>query len=406
MVAGHLREIKGRYYIVLSYKDLNGKRHTPTRTTGLTVRGNKKRAEQMLMEARIAMTEQLKAEKEIYGMIHPEIPSHIPFTQFLTDWLTMKKTLVDISTYASYQTTVTKFVIPYFTEHFPNLRLCDILAKHIQDYYTYEMTVRGISANTIKHRHACICNALKYAVRQDLLPTNPADKVDLPKVPKHIASYYNEAELKQVFRIVKDTPLELGVLLSAFYGLRRSEIVGLKWSAIDFVRKTISIHHIVTEVYENGKCRLVSKDRTKTASSFRTLPLVAPIEELLLKRKAEQEINRKLCGRCYNQDYLDYIYVNELGELIKPGYLSAKFPELLERNGMRRIRFHDLRHSCGSLLLASGVGLKDIQSWLGHSSISTTANIYLHQEFAAKIGSANAILSVLSPIEKEPEQAN
>lgn len=399
MVAGHLREIKGRYYIVLSYRDLNGKRHTPTRATGLSVRGNKKKAEQMLIEARIAMTEQLKTEKEIY-----EIPSHILFTQFLADWLTMKKTLVDISTYASYQTTVTKFIIPYFTKHFPTLRLCDVQAKHIQDYYTYEMNVHGISANTLKHRHAYISNALKYAVKMDLVPTNPASKVDLPRVSKYIANYYNKTELQQLFQIVRGTPLELGILLSAFYGLRRSEIVGLKWKAIDFERKTISIHHIVTEVYEEGKCRLISKDRAKTASSSRTLPLVGPIEEHLLKRKSEQEINRILCGNCYCKEYLDYVYVNELGELMKPGYLSATFPKVLEKNGMRRIRFHDLRHSCASLLLASGVSLKDIQSWLGHSSISTTANTYLHQEFASKIQSANAILPVLSPMEKEPEQ--
>lgn len=217
---------------------------------------------------------------------------------------------MDITTYVSYQTTVTKFVIPYFTEHFTALRLCDIRAKHIQDYYTYEMNVHGISANTVKHRHACISNALKYAVKMDLVSANPAAKVDLPRVPKYITNYYNETELQQLFQIVKGTPLELGVLLSAFYGLRRSEVIGLKWNAIDFERKTISIHHIVTEVYEDGKCKLVSKDRTTTESSFRTLPLVGPIEELLLKQKSGQEMNRKLCGRCYCKDYLDYVYVN------------------------------------------------------------------------------------------------
>ena len=345
------------------------------------------------------MTEQLNTEKETYNMTHPEIPSHILFTQFLTDWLKIKRTTVEITTYAFYQITITKFVIPYFTEHFPTLRLCDVRVKHIQDYYTYEMSVHGISANTVRHRHACISNALKYAVKMDLVPTNPASKVDLPRVPKYITNYYNKTELQQLFQIVKGTPLELGVLLSAFYGLRRSEVAGLRWDAIDFERKTILIHHIVTEVYEDGKCKLVSKDRTKTKSSFRTLPLVAPIEELILQRKAEQEINRKLCGHYYCKDYLDYVYVNELGELMKPGYLSAKFPEILEKNSLRRIRFHNLRHSCASLLLASGVSLKDIQSWLGHSSISTIANTYLHQEFASKVQSANAILSVLSSVE-------
>ena len=189
-------------------------------------------------------------------------------------------------------------------------------------------------------------------------------------------------------------------------GKRRSEAVGLRWDAIDFGRKTITIKHTAMDIYDEGQHYLVLKDRTKTQSSYRTLPLVAPFEELLLRIKAEQELNRKLCGNCYCTDYLDDIYVNELGELMKPDYLTQKLPKLLEQHNMRRIRFHDLRHSCASLLLANGVGLKNIQSWLGHSTISTTANIYVHQEFASKINSANAILQVLPGVQKDAEQAS
>lgn len=170
---------------------------------------------------------------------------------------------------------------------------------------------------------------------------------------------------------------------------------------IDFERKTITIKHTAMDIYDGGQHYFVLKDRTKTKSSCRTLPLVAPFEELLLRIKAEQELNRRLCGNCYCNDYLDYIYVNELGELMKPDYLSNKLPKFLEEHNMRRIRFHDLRHSCASLLLANGVSLKDIQAWLGHSTISTTANIYVHQEFASKINSANAIMRILPVVQKE-----
>ena len=267
------------------------------------------------------------------------------------------------------------------------------------------MRVNKVSANTVKHRHACISNALKYAVRMDILSGNPAAKVELPRLNSYTASYYNEKELKKLFELVKGTPLELGVFLASYYGLRRSEIVGLRWDAIDFDRKTISIKHTATEVFDGEKMQLVLKDRTKTKSSHRMLPLVEPFEKLLVDLQAEQKLNRKLCGNCYCTDYLDYIYVNELGELMKPGYLTAKLPELLESNGMRRIRFHDLRHSCASLLLSNGVSLKDIQAWLGHSTISTTANIYVHQEFASKINSANAILQILPMDKKVSEQA-
>lgn len=139
---------------------------------------------------------------------------------------------------------------------------------------------------------------------------------------------------------------------------------------------------------------MIEKDRTKTKSSYRTLPLVPPFEELLYRLRASQAANRKLCGSAYCKQYLEYIYVNEIGEIVKPGYITQHFPFVLEKNGLRRIRFHDLRHSCASLLYANGVSLKEIQEWLGHSNISTTANIYTHLDYNSKIASANAILGI------------
>lgn len=180
----------------------------------------------------------------------------------------------------------------------------------------------------------------------------------------------------------------------AFSGLRRSEALGLKWDAIDFEKKTITIRHVVTEACIDGKSVLIEKDRTKTKSSYRTLPLVPPFEELLYRLRASQDANRKLCGSAYCKQYLEYIYVNEIGEIVKPGYITQHFPFVLEKNGLRRIRFHDLRHSCASLLYANGVSLKEIQEWLGHSNISTTANIYTHLDYNSKIASANAILGI------------
>ena len=119
-----------------------------------------------------------------------------------------------------------------------------------------------------------------------------------------------------------------------------------------------------------------------------------PFEELLYRLQAQQEMNRKLCGRMYNKEFSGYIYVNEIGELVKPGYITQHFPLVLQKNDMRKIRFHDLRHSCASLLYANGVSLKDIQEWLGHSDISTTSNIYTHLDFSSKVASANAIIGV------------
>ena len=264
----------------------------------------------------------------------------------------------------------------------------------IQDYYTYEMRERGVSANTVIHRHANIHKALKYAVKIGLINSNPSDRIERPKKEKFVGSIYNQEELEQLFEVVKGDPIELAVILGAFYGLRRSEVVGLKWNAIDFKQKTITIRHTVTQVTLDGKSQIIQKDRTKTKSSYRSLPLIPPFEELLYRLKAQQEMNRKMCGKGYCNDFREYIYVNEIGELIKPGYITQHFPLVLKKNGLRKIRFHDLRHSCASLLYANGVSLKEIQEWLGHSDISTTSNIYTHLDFSSKIASANAIISV------------
>ena len=142
---------------------------------------------------------------------------------------------------------------------------------------------------------------------------------------------------------------------------------------------------------------------------MRTLPLVPAFKEKLIAMKEKQEFNRKLCGRSYSKDYLDYICVNELGVRLRPGHITTAFPKLLEDHGLRRIRFHDLRHSCASLLLANNVPMKQIQDWLGHSDFSTTANIYAHLDYNSKISSAQAMVDGLNFVietSKEVEQNN
>ena len=119
--------------------------------------------------------------------------------------------------------------------------------------------------------------------------------------------------------------------------------------------------------------------------------MIPAFREKLLAVKAEQELNRKLCGKSYNKTESHYIYTDPLGNRINPDYLTDAFPKFMEKNGFRRIRFHDLRHSCASLLLANGVPLKHIQEWLGHSDFAITANTYAHLEFSSKLASAQAM---------------
>lgn len=389
MVAGHLREQNGYFQMVLSFKDEAGKRKTKSISTGLPIKGNKRRAEAMLMEMRKNFEN---------GIVTKDIAQKgdILFADFLLDWLEMMRNSLEVTTYASYAKAIKKRIAPYYSER--QIKLKDLTPKDIQDYYQYGLNVEKVSANTVIHRHANIRKALQYALRTGLIDYNPADRVERPRKEKYHAAIYNDQELDTLFKIVKGKKIELAIILGAFYGLRRSEVVGLKWDAIDFERKTLTIKHTVTEVTLDGKVLVVDKERTKTKASHRTLPLVAPFEELLYRMKADQERNRKLCGGVYCTKYLDFIYVDELGERIKPNYITQHFSIVIKNNGLKKIRFHDLRHSCASLLYANGVSLKEIQEWLGHSDISTTSNIYTHLDYSTKISSANAILNVFPTV--------
>ena len=282
-------------------------------------------------------------------------------------------------------------VRPYFREK--EVTLKNLTAKDIQEFYLREL--ERVSASSVIHYHANIHKALKYAVKIDLIDVNPADKVERPKKDRFVGSFYDADEVNALFEAAKGSKLELPILFGAFYGLRRSEAIGLKWDAIDFDQNTITIRHTVTSCDLDGKRILVAADTTKTKSSMRTLPLVPFMRERLLALKEEQEDNRRLCGRSYIKDYIGYVCVNEIGDLIKPHYVTESFPKLLKANGLRHIRYHDLRHSCASLLLANGVPMKQIQEWLGHSDFSTTANIYAHLDYSSKLTSADAMLNGL-----------
>ena len=376
MIAGHLQEKKGLYYMVLSYKDKSGKRISKWLPTGLPVKGNKKRAEDMLMAARA---------KFVAG--EAAIDRDMPFSSYLVQWMEIARSTLKPNTAAGYAGMIQNPIAPYFQQR--GIMLGGLQAVDIQMFYTSQL--KRVSANTVIHYHAIIHRALKYAVKTDLIDVNPADKVERPRKDRFTASFYDGNEVNRLFQAARGTPLELPVMLAAFYGLRRSEVVGRKWDAIDFENKTIAIRHTVTACAEKGRRIEVAADTTKTASSRRTLPLVPAFQTKLAALKEQQEKNRILCGRSYCTDSLGYVLVDAMGNRLKLSYISTAFPALLKRNGLRPIRFHDLRHSCASLLLKNGVPMKQIQEWLGHSDFSTTANIYAHLDAGSKLTSAQAM---------------
>lgn len=378
MVAGHLTLKNGRYYAVLNYRNAGGQRKTKWISLGLPEKGSKRKAEAELARLRA----EFEPPKEV-----GDLSSDMLFADYLLEWLEIAKGRLAVATYSSYAAMIKKPVGPYFRQR--NLTLRELEARHLQMFYS-EM-LRKVKPNTVIHYHAIIHSALKYAVKTDMLVQNVADKVDRPKKNSFQPVFLSAEEMQKMFKALRGTKLELPVLVAAFYGFRRGEVLGLKWDAIDFERGTISVIRTVTTITLDGKQTEIEQQSAKTKSSLRTLPLIGSFREYFLQVKETQELNKQVCGNCYNHEYDGFVFVDELGERMRANYLTSAFPKFLEDHGLRRMRFHDLRHSCASLLLANGVPLKHIQEWLGHSDFTTTANIYAHLDYKSKITSAQAM---------------
>ena len=163
-------------------------------------------------------------------------------------------------------------------------------------------------------------------------------------------------------------------------------MLGLTWDAVDFDNGVITIRQKVVRGYdEDGKLVSLAQDKLKSDTSYRSLPLCAVIRNHLEQLKQKQEEYRILMGSEYNHEYNDYICVNPMGNLLQPDYVSDVFAKLLKKNNLKKIRFHDLRHSCATLLLNLGFSMKEIQVWLGHSDFQITAKTYAHVDYKNKI---------------------
>lgn len=398
-VTGHLSERRGKWYAVINLYDSEGKRHEKWRSLDLAAKkGSKTEAthrmnqilEQYNNESQYLFDSMTRAEQERIRISEMLVEDYLPL------WLENHKPNISESTYNGYRMMMESRMIPFFKPL--HIRVKDVAGDEINDYYIH-IRNNGLKGTTAQRHHAMLHLAFKSAVKRRIIPSNPVEQADRPKSTQFIGSYYNADEIKQLLDGTVDDPLHIVILLAAYYGLRRSEAVGLKWSAIDFTANTISIKH---KVLQSGS-EVKGYDVMKTKSSYRTLPLIPSVVEELRREKARQAEMQRVMGRGYNHQYDEYICVDALGNLIKPNYVTQHFPVVLKQLGMRKIRYHDLRHSCASLQLANGVPMRIIQEWLGHSDMATTANIYSHVDSESKKMSAAAIGAALA--DDKPESA-
>ena len=368
-------EKRGTLHVVVTFKDENGKSRQKWRDTKLKKKGNKKRAEK-IKEDFIKEIENQLSQTNTLGKVDPLLDSRkdLLFYDYLVDYLNVINKEVSYATYIGYMKYVEKRIKSFFESS--KLLLVDLRPVHLQKFYQ-QILNDGCTTNTVIHYHAFLRKALQNAVVNELCVVNVADRVKRPKKNHFMQKYYNSEEVTELIKAAHGEKLKLVILLTAFYGLRRSEVLGLKWSAIDFVEKKITINHVVTDNpadYSNP----LRLDRTKNSTSYRTLPLVEGIEKELVNWAKWQQSNRKDYGKEYYEDDNEYLFTMEDGHLMKPTYITHRLNKIMKKNNLRVIRFHDLRHSNASILLANGQDMKKIQEWLGHASYTTTANLYTH----------------------------
>lgn len=381
-----------KLYVVISYLDEYNNRKQKWFATGLdNVKKNRKKAEEI-------KDKKLREFEETYVYLERG-SNEILFADYLEQWLERARPNLQISTYATYQQQVEK-IAKYFRDR--KITLIDLQPLDIANFYSY-LRKNGKTVQLCEHYHVNIRKALEVALKAGLIPFNPADRIDRPKSPKYYAKYYTKEQLDALFHCLENDEYAFIYKMTAYYGLRRSEMLGIKWSNIDFKQNKIILSHSVVQTRLNGKSIVVAKDKMKNTASLRTLPLISNVRNILYRLKQEQEKNKELYKDNYEHKYDDYICVDDLGYRRNPETISAHFRLILEKNNLPKIRYHDLRHSCASLLLSEGISMKQIQEWLGHSTYNTTADIYSHLDYSSKKQVGSVINSVFTDLDREVE---
>lgn len=340
------------------------------------------------------------------GVDRPEfaLTAHTLFYEYLEVWIDhVLPGEIRPTTLYKTQSILRHRDIPFFREY--GYRLCDIDDRILKDYYDRMgkgMAIEGtyfkpVKKQTIHTHHAYIKMALNFAVDHSILKYNPAYHVSIKqKYEAKAKTTYTLEELYQLFQIVHGKTCEYPVLMAAYYGLRRSEILGLQWSDINFEKKYIRVQHSLHYIPIDGVYQLYATDVEKSNHSTRTLPLLKPVEAMLLRIREETQRNRFLFRDKYTLRYKDFVFVNSYGKLRYPETVSKNFKSLVIKNGLRYISLHNLRHTVGTLLSEENVNLEKIREWLGHADITTTSKFYLHSNYKSKADTA-AVLENLLP---------
>lgn len=335
---------------------------------------SKRKAERALADYEQEMEEAAlrKAKEEEEQDAAKQEAVKIPLADYFSVWLESHKDEVRPNTYSSYATAINNHIVPYFKEH--PVAVQDVRPRHMNGYF--EAKRKTLSACTLRKHRSYMTAMFRYARLNELLTHDPMENVVNPPKKKYKSDVYKDDATDQLLALAKEQgePIFPAIYLAAKLGLRRSEVAGARWHNVDWNAKTLRIS--TTVVYYDGIP--VEVGETKNDSSYRKIPLTSKVIAFLKEIQAEQERNRLVLGPAYKNEHNDCICTWADGSPISPNTMSSRFEAFLKRNGLPKIRFHDLRHSAATALLKSGADVKAVSKFLGHSQVSTTYDIYAH----------------------------
>lgn len=376
-VTGSVQTKNGTYYVVLYLHDASGKRKPKWINTKLPLKDNKRKAERMLVD--------MLAEWN-----SKQVPaSDLTVAGYFEQWLIDIKPKVRRNTYNAYRGNMKNHIIPYF--HEKKTLLQELSAADLNEYYRFKLksgsslkSGETLSPATVKHHHQNISKALTDAVEKKLIEINPASSAKAPKTKLLKGKFLNPGEVEKLLLLFTGSVVEVPVKLCAVYGFRRSEVLGLKWSCVDFENRTIMINETLQQSTGGSYT-----DTTKADSSFRTMPMTDSVYELLKSQKEQQEKRQDVMGDYYVDS--DYVCTWPNGKVIQPNYLTRTFHSVISKSNLPQIRLHDLRHSAASNLLNMGFSVVQVADWLGHESATTTLKFYAHVDASSKREVANSL---------------
>ena len=283
----------------------------------------KKELERLVVKL-AAENQQLKDE------ISEKKANDILFADLIEQWLKNRKMAVKINTYEAYRSQVYVHIVPYFRSK--GTMLSEITPGVLEEYYLVKYNA-GLSGLTIRKHHSNIKMALRYAVKNGLTDHNAALLAELPCTDRYCGNFISTDQFEIILNKVKNTDLYTPVFLAGTMGLRRSEVLGLRWSDINFETQTMCIQHTVVKCIKDHKITLMFSDVPKTRASRRTLPLPSGVLRYLKELRRRQCDNYTAHRDKYSREYLKYICVDDMGLIVKPDDLSVGFGRIMAEVG-------------------------------------------------------------------------